>query len=88
MTRDEQAQLCYLLAKLRYDMMIDSCKSDIEKQGLYNDYIAAINKVMSYSYVDYEAKEAAKNEEDVNPVCEDVRESQCCCVREQDNPGM
>ena len=53
MNKNEQSQLCMLLGKLRYDIMetlINSTNGEfIEEQ---NNLIEAINKILSYSYID------------------------------------
>ena len=53
MNKNEQSQLCMLLAKLRYDIMETligaSNNKFIEEQ---NKLIEAINKILSYSYID------------------------------------
>ncbi len=54
MNKNEQAQLCMLLAKMRYDIMkliTDNIhnKTFVSKQ---DEILSAINKVISYSYID------------------------------------
>lgn len=54
MNKNEQAQLCMLLAKMRYDIMkliTDNVhnKTFVSKQ---DEILSAINKVISYSYID------------------------------------
>lgn len=53
MNKNEQSQLCMLLGKLRYDIMktlINATNGEfIEEQ---NNLIGAINKILSYSYID------------------------------------
>ena len=53
MNKNEQSQLCMLLGKLRYDIMetlINSTNGEfIEEQ---KNLIEAINKILSYSYID------------------------------------
>ena len=53
MNKNEQAQLCMLLAKLRYDIMETLISATNEKYiEEQNNLIEAINKVLSYSYID------------------------------------
>ena len=54
MTREEQSQLCMLLAKMRYDIMKDMSIHPTSK--IYwkkcDELLSAINRIMSYSYID------------------------------------
>lgn len=51
MNKNEQAQLCMLLAKLRYDLMEFGAKTWY-KDDEYIDLVDAINKIMAFSYLD------------------------------------
>ena len=53
MNKQEQSELCKLLAKLRYDAMetsINCTNNDLIKEQ--NKLIEAINLIMVYSYID------------------------------------
>lgn len=53
MNKNEQSQLCMLLAKLRYDIMetiIGATNEKFIKEQ--NTLIEAINKILGYSYID------------------------------------
>ncbi len=51
MNKNEQAQLCMLLAKLRYDLMEFNAKTGFLNDE-YNDLVGAINKIMAFAYLD------------------------------------
>jgi len=54
MNKVEQCQLCMLLAKMRYDIMRSMVES-IDNENYVkqcDEILSAINKVMSYSYID------------------------------------
>lgn len=54
MNKDEQSQLCMLLAKMRYDVMeeISSLMINCQEYKNQEELLNAINKVMCYSYID------------------------------------
>lgn len=52
MNKNEQSQLCMLLAKMRYDIMEmaqDAINSNFIKEC--DEVISAINRILSYSYI-------------------------------------
>ena len=54
MNKQEQSELCKLLAKMRYDIMKEIVCPNITKE-YYNkcdELLKAINKLMCYSYID------------------------------------
>lgn len=51
MNKNEQAQLCMLLAKLRYDLMETCAKTGFNNKNI-NDVLEAINKIMSFGIID------------------------------------
>ena len=54
MNKNEQSQLCMLLAKMRYDIMksMIECIDNEKYVKQCDEILSAINKVMSYSYID------------------------------------
>lgn len=54
MNKQEQSELCRLLAKMRYDIMKEIVCPSITKEYYKkcNDLLTAINKIMGYSYID------------------------------------
>ena len=54
MNKEEQAELCKLLAKMRYDIMFLLGEQNISKNYRKKCYelLTAINRIMSYSYID------------------------------------
>lgn len=54
MNKQEQSELCRLLAKMRYDIMKEISFPNITKEHFkrYNDLLTAINMIMGYSYID------------------------------------
>ena len=54
MNKNEQSQLCMLLAKMRYDIMklMTECIDNENYVKQCDEILSAINKVMSYSYID------------------------------------
>lgn len=50
MTKNEQAQLCMLLAKLRYDLMESCAKVGFNNKYL-NDVLDAISKIMAFGII-------------------------------------
>lgn len=54
MNKNEQSQLCMLLAKMRYDIMksMIECIDNENYVKQCDEILSAINKVMSYSYID------------------------------------
>lgn len=53
MNKNEQAQLCMLLAKVRYDIMSDLISSNIEEyKNKCKELMDAINKVLTYTSID------------------------------------
>ncbi len=54
MNKNEQAQLCMLLAKMRYDIMEIMTNQNLDKDYFKkcDDLISAINRILSYSYID------------------------------------
>ncbi len=54
MNKNEQSQLCMLLAKMRYDIMksMAECIDNKNYVKQCDEILSAINKVMSYSYID------------------------------------
>ena len=52
MNKNEQSQLCMLLAKMRYDimeMLQNASDTDFIKEC--DEVISAINRILSYSYI-------------------------------------
>mgnify|MGYP000112779481 CR=1 FL=1 len=63
MNKNEQSQLCMLLAKMRYDimeMLQDTSNSDFIKEC--DEVISAINRILSYSYINGNNKQVINNE--------------------------
>lgn len=58
MNKNEQSQLCMLLAKMRYDIMksMTECIDNKNYVKQCDEILSAINKVMSYSYIDVNKK--------------------------------
>lgn len=54
MNKNEQSQLCMLLAKMRYDIMksMTECIDNEDYVKECDEFLSAINKVMGYSYID------------------------------------
>ena len=54
MNKNEQAQLCMLLAKMRYDIMETMTHPDLDKKYFKecDDLLSAINRIIAYSYID------------------------------------
>ena len=54
MNKEEQAELCKLLAKMRYDIMFLLGEQNISKNyhKKCDELLTAINRIMSYSYID------------------------------------
>lgn len=54
MNKNEQSQLCMLLAKMRYDIMksMIECIDNKNYVKQCDEILSAIKKVMSYSYID------------------------------------
>ena len=54
MNKNEQSQLCMLLAEMRYDIMksMIECIDNEKYVKQCDEILSAINKVMSYSYID------------------------------------
>ena len=55
MNKNEQAQLCMLLAKMRYDIMETMTHQNLDEDyfNKCDDLLSAINRILSYSYIDY-----------------------------------
>lgn len=63
MNKNEQSQLCMLLAKMRYDimeMLQDTSNSDFIKEC--DEVISAINRILGYSYINGNNKQVINNE--------------------------
>lgn len=58
MNKNEQSQLCMLLAKMRYDIMksMTECINNKDYIKKCDEILSAINKVMGYSYIDVNIK--------------------------------
>lgn len=54
MNKQEQSELCRLLAKMRYDIMKEIIFPNITNKHFKrcNDLLTAINMIMGYSYID------------------------------------
>ena len=63
MNKNEQSQLCMLLAKMRYDIMEmsqDASNSNFIKEC--GEVISSINRILSYSYINGNNKWVSNNE--------------------------
>ena len=63
MNKNEQSQLCMLLAKMRYDIMEmsqDASNSNFIKEC--TEVISSINRILSYSYINGNNKLVSNNE--------------------------
>ena len=62
MNKQEQSELCRLLAKMRYDIMKEMFSFDMTKEVSknLNELLTSINRIMGYSYIDMSKKGSDK----------------------------